>query len=110
MRGAHGARCGPPDSARVKDVGVEPLKAKTDPDDETRVDQGRRGGPGARLERLAGGFETGKVTQGNLFLTDQPNDRILVEHGGRSPTFLQTRPRRFFTWDPKGPHLIARCR
>jgi gluconolactonase len=37
--------------------------------------------PGARVERLAGGFEflEGPTCdgEGNLFFTDQPNDRIL---------------------------------
>jgi gluconolactonase len=42
--------------------------------------------PGALAERLAGGFHfTGEPTcdaEGNVFFTDQPNDRILrVERG-----------------------------
>src|SRR5258706_12486424 len=50
--------------------------------------------PGAKLEKLAGGFEftEGPAVDrdGNVFFTDQPNDRILkwsVE--GKLSTFLQ---------------------
>ena len=50
--------------------------------------------PGAKVEKLAGGFEFTEGptcdAQGNLFFTDQPNNRILkwsVE--GKLSTFLQ---------------------
>ena len=50
--------------------------------------------PGAKLERVAGGFDFTEGptcdAEGNLFFTDQPNNRILkwsVE--GKLSTFLQ---------------------
>jgi hypothetical protein len=68
--------------------------------------------PGARLEKLAGGlgFAEGATCDaaGNVFFTDQPNDRILkwnVE-GGLS-TFLQPAGRaNGMCFDPRG-HLIV---
>jgi gluconolactonase len=50
--------------------------------------------PGARVEKLAGGFEFTEGptcdAQGDLFFTDQPNDRILEwSVGGELTTFLQ---------------------
>lgn len=68
--------------------------------------------PGARVEKLAGDFQftegpTGDAA-GNVFFTDQPNDRILkwsVE--GRLSTFLQPAGRaNGMYFDPKG-NLIA---
>jgi gluconolactonase len=68
--------------------------------------------PDARLEKLAGGFDFTEGptcdAEGNLFFTDQPNDRILkwsVE--GRLPTFLLPAGRaNGMCFDPKG-RLIA---
>ena len=68
--------------------------------------------PGATVEKLAGGFEFTEGptcdAEGNLFFTDQPNDRILkwsVE--GRLSTFLQPAGRaNGMYFDPKG-NLIA---
>jgi gluconolactonase len=50
--------------------------------------------PGARLEKLAGGFAftegPAADAQGNVFFTDQPNDRILKwDIEGKLSTFLQ---------------------
>jgi gluconolactonase len=50
--------------------------------------------PGARLEKLAGGFAftegPAADAQGNVFFTDQPNDRILKwDTAGKLSTFLQ---------------------
>jgi gluconolactonase len=50
--------------------------------------------PGAKLEKLSGGFEftegPASDTQGNVFFTDQPNDRILKwSVDGKLSTFLQ---------------------
>lgn len=50
--------------------------------------------PGARLEKLAGGFAftegPAADAQGNVFFTDQPNDRILKwDTDGKLSTFLQ---------------------
>ena len=51
--------------------------------------------PGAHLVKIAGGFEftEGPATDagGNVFFTDQPNDRILEWHAadGKITTFLQ---------------------
>jgi gluconolactonase len=50
--------------------------------------------PGARLEKLAGGFDFTEGptcdAAGNLFFTDQPNDRILKWSAeGELSTFLQ---------------------
>ena len=68
--------------------------------------------PGARLVKLAGGFEFTEGptcdAQGNLFFTDQPNDRILkwsVE--GELSTYLQPAGRaNGMCFDNRG-HLIA---
>ena len=56
--------------------------------------QNRVVAPGARVEKLAGGFEFTEGptcdADGNLFFTDQPNDRILKwTVAGRLVTFLQ---------------------
>src|ERR1700690_4495780 len=50
--------------------------------------------PGAKLEKLAGDFQFTEGptcdTQGNVFFTDQPNDRILEwSVDGKLSTFLQ---------------------
>src|SRR3954468_6009265 len=50
--------------------------------------------PGAKLEKLAGGFEftEGPAAdgKGNVYFTDQPNDRILLwSTDGKLSTFLQ---------------------
>jgi gluconolactonase len=50
--------------------------------------------PGAKLEKLAGGFAftegPAADAQGNVFFTDQPNDRILKwDTGGKLSTFMQ---------------------
>lgn len=50
--------------------------------------------PGAKLEKLAGGFEftegPAADSKGNVYFTDQPNDRILKwSVGGKLTTFLQ---------------------
>ena len=68
--------------------------------------------PGAKLEKLAGGFDFTEGptcdAAGNVFFTDQPNDRILkwgVE--GELSTFLQPAGRaNGMCFDPRG-HLIA---
>ncbi len=68
--------------------------------------------PGARLEKLAGGFDfTEGPTcdeDGNLFFTDQPNDRILKWSAkGELSTFLQPAGRaNGMYFEPRG-HLIA---
>ncbi len=74
--------------------------------------QGRVVAPGARLEKLAGGFAfTEGPTcdgEGNLFFTDQPNDRILkwsVE--GKLVTFLQPAGRANGMYFGPGGNLIA---
>jgi len=68
--------------------------------------------PGAKLEKLAGGF---KFTEGptcdahgNLFFTDQPNDRILEwSADGKLSTFMQPAGRaNGMMFDPNG-NLIA---
>ena len=68
--------------------------------------------PGARVEKLAGGFDFTEGptcdAKGNLFFTDQPNDRLLKwsVQGGLS-TFLQPAGRaNGMCFDPKGS-LIA---
>ena len=68
--------------------------------------------PGARLEKLAGGFDftegpTCDAT-GAVFFTDQPNDRILKwsAEGGLS-TFLQPAGRANGMYFDRGGHLIA---
>ena len=68
--------------------------------------------PGAKLEKLAGGFDFTEGptcnAAGNVFFTDQPNDRILkwgVE--GELSTFLQPAGRaNGLCFNPRG-HLIA---
>jgi gluconolactonase len=68
--------------------------------------------PRARLEKLAGGFDFTEGptcdAEGNLFFTDQPNDRILKwSVDGRLSTFLQPAGRaNGMCFDPKG-QLIA---
>jgi gluconolactonase len=68
--------------------------------------------PGARLEKLACGFEFAEGptcdAEGNLFFTDQPNDRVLKwSVDGRLSTFLQPAGRaNGMCFDPKG-QLIA---
>lgn len=68
--------------------------------------------PGARLEKLAGGFDFTEGptcdTHGNLFFTDQPNDRILkwsVEE--ELSTFLQPAGRANGMYFDRGGHLIV---
>lgn len=68
--------------------------------------------PGARLEKLADGFgfTEGPTcdAEGNVFFTDQPNDRILkwsVE--GKLSTFLQPAGRANGMYFDPGGHLIA---
>jgi gluconolactonase len=68
--------------------------------------------PGARLEKLAGGFDFTEGptcdAEGNLFFTDQPNDRILKWSAeGELFTFLQPAGRaNGMCFDTRG-HLIA---
>ena len=68
--------------------------------------------PGATLEKLAGGFEFTEGptcdAEGNLFFTDQPNNRILKwSVDGRLSTFLQPAGRaNGMCFDAAG-HLIA---
>jgi gluconolactonase len=68
--------------------------------------------PGAKVERLAGGFAflEGPTCdgEGNLFFTDQPNDRILKwSVAGKLSTFLHPAGRaNGMYFDPRG-HLIA---
>ena len=68
--------------------------------------------PGARVEKLAGGFEFTEGptcdAEGNLFFTDQPNDRILkwsVE--GKLSTFLRPAGRANGMYFDPGGNLIA---
>ena len=68
--------------------------------------------PGAKVEKLAGGFEFTEGptcdAEGNLFFTDQPNDRILkwsVE--GKLSTFLQPAGRANGMYFDPGGNLIA---
>jgi gluconolactonase len=68
--------------------------------------------PGSRLEKLAGGFEFTEGptcdAEGNVFFTDQPNDRILkwsVE--GKLSTFLQPAGRANGMYFDLGGNLIA---
>ena len=68
--------------------------------------------PGATLEKLAGGFEfTEGPTcdpEGNLFFTDQPNNRILKwSVDGRLSTFLQPAGRANGMYFDLAGHLIA---
>jgi gluconolactonase len=68
--------------------------------------------PGAAVEKLAGGFQFTEGptcdAQGNVFFTDQPNDRILKwSTGGALSTFLQPAGRaNGMCFDPGG-RLIA---
>jgi gluconolactonase len=68
--------------------------------------------PGATLERLAGGFDFTEGptcdAEGNVFFTDQPNNRILKwsVDGGPS-TFLQPAGRANGMCFDRGGHLIA---
>jgi len=68
--------------------------------------------PGATLEKLAGGFDFTEGptcdAEGNLFFTDQPNDRILKWSAeGELSTFLQPAGRaNGMCFDTRG-HLIA---
>jgi gluconolactonase len=68
--------------------------------------------PGARLEQLAGGFDFTEGptcdADGNLFFSDQPNDRILRWSGeGELSTFLQPAGRANGMYFDPGGHLIA---
>jgi len=68
--------------------------------------------PGARLEKLAGGFDfTEGPTcdpEGNVFFTDQPNNRILKwSVDGRLSTFLQPAGRANGMYFDLEGHLIA---
>ena len=68
--------------------------------------------PGATVEKLAGGFEfTEGPTcdrEGNLFFTDQPNDRILKwSTAGSLSTFLQPAGRANGMYFAPGGNLIA---
>ena len=79
---------------------------------EREDDAARVVAPGARLEKLAGGFEFTEGptcdAEGNLFFTDQPNDRILkwsVE--GRLSTFLCPAGRANGMYFDPGGSLIA---
>ena len=68
--------------------------------------------PGAKLEKLAGGFDFTEGptcdAEGNVFFTDQPNDRILKwSADGELSTFLQPAGRaNGMCFDPRG-NLIA---
>ena len=68
--------------------------------------------PGATLEKLAGGFEFTEGptcdAEGNLFFTDQPNNRILKwSVDGRVSTFLQPAGRANGMCFDSAGHLIA---
>jgi gluconolactonase len=68
--------------------------------------------PGARVEKLAGGFDfTEGPTcdqDGSVFFTDQPNNRILTwSADGRLSTFLQPAGRANGMYFDLGGHLIA---
>ncbi len=68
--------------------------------------------PGARVEKLAGGFEFTEGptcdAQGNLFFTDQPNDRILKWSAeGKLLTFLHPAGRANGMYFDPGGNLIA---
>ena len=61
---------------------------------ESSADESRIIAPGAKLEKLAGGFAftegPAADAQGNVFFTDQPNDRILKwSTDGKLSTFMQ---------------------
>jgi gluconolactonase len=68
--------------------------------------------PGARLEKLAGDFDFTEGptcdAEGNVFFTDQPNNRILKwSVDGRLSTFLQPAGRANGMYFDLGGHLIA---
>lgn len=68
--------------------------------------------PGAKLEKLAGGFEftEGPTSDkdGNVFFTDQPNDRIMKWGvDGRLTTFLQPAGRANGMYFEPGGNLLA---
>jgi gluconolactonase len=68
--------------------------------------------PGAKLEKLAGNFKFTEGptcdTQGNVFFTDQPNDRILKwSVNGKLSTFLQPAGRANGMYFATDGHLIA---
>ena len=69
---------------------------------------------GAKVEKLAGNFEFTEGptcdAQGNLFFTDQPNDRIMKwSVDGKLSTFLQPAGRaNGMYFAPPGP--VGRCR
>jgi gluconolactonase len=68
--------------------------------------------PGARLEKLAGDFDFTEGptcdAKGNVFFTDQPNNRILKwSVDGRLSTFLQPAGRANGMYFGLGGHLIA---
>jgi gluconolactonase len=68
--------------------------------------------PGAKVEKLAGGFEFTEGptcdAEGNLFFTDQPNDRILKwSLEGRLSTFLQPAGRANGMYFDPGGNLMA---
>ncbi len=68
--------------------------------------------PGAKLERLAGGFEFTEGptcdSEGNLFFTDQPNDRILKwSVDGKLSTFLHPAGRANGMYFGPGGNLFA---
>ncbi len=74
--------------------------------------QGRVVAPGARLEKLAGGFEFTEGptcdAEGNLFFTDQPNDRILKwSVDGKLVTFLHPAGRANGMYFGPGGNLVA---
>jgi gluconolactonase len=68
--------------------------------------------PGAMLEKLSGGFEFTEGpacdSQGNIYFTDQPNDRIMIwSADGKLSTFMQPCGRsNGLCFDPQG-NLIA---
>jgi gluconolactonase len=68
--------------------------------------------PGARLEKLAGGFDFTEGptcdAHGNLFFTDQPNDRILKWSAEKQlSTFVQPAGRANGMYFDRGGHLIV---
>ena len=68
--------------------------------------------PGATLEKLAGGFDFTEGptcdAEGNVFFTDQPNNRILKwSVDGRLSTFLQPAGRANGMYFDRAGHLIA---
>jgi gluconolactonase len=68
--------------------------------------------PGAKLEKLAGGFEftegPAADADGNVFFTDQPNDRIMKwSVDGKLSTFLQPSGRSNGTYFDRMGNLLA---